>query len=70
MNIDRKDWQKASGGLVEDDHGNLWRIAGFIDSPAVVLNPLNDECRHQKTIIMGSALSNEYHWLRREPSEA
>jgi hypothetical protein len=40
MNIDRKDWQKASGGLVEDDHGNLWRIAGFIDSPAVVLNPI------------------------------
>ncbi len=68
MNIPHEEWQEAAGGLVQDAQGHLWRIVGFIDRPAVLLNPVTTQeevdraepPRPQMTVIMGSPVSEEY----------
>jgi hypothetical protein len=64
MEIKQDDWQDASGSYVQDTTGRLWRIIGFIDRPAVILDPVAgddqfDERRRQ-TVIMGSLQSQEF----------
>lgn len=65
MNIKHDEWAEASGGYVQDTTGKLWRIIGFIDHPAVILDPvaevsdLYDE-RQRQTVIMGSVQSEEF----------
>lgn len=73
MKIAREDWPAASGGIVEDDDGRLWRILGFIDQPAVVLAPIIEgdrpagqpDDRHQVVEILGCPNSERFHRLVR-----
>jgi len=65
MNIPQSEWAEASGSLVQDANGKLWRIIGFIDRPAVLLDPVElvgeeESDRSRQTLIMGSPLSREY----------
>jgi hypothetical protein len=40
VKIAKEDWAAASGSIVQDAEGRLWRIVGFIDEPAVILDPV------------------------------
>lgn len=73
MNISPDDWKAASGSYVEDDSGELWRLIGFIDRPAMILSPIKMagaphaqlDGRSQMTVIMGSEQSKQFHLLKR-----
>ncbi len=78
MNIPPQEWQDASGKLVEDDSGKLWRIIGFIDKPTVILEPVKlqghpmqqADDRQRAYEVMGSETSKRFHRLGRLPSPA
>lgn len=69
MKIAREDWPTASGGIVQDTDGRLWRIVGFIDQPAVVMEPVIErdvahaDDRRQIVEIMGCPNSERFHRL-------
>ena len=73
LDIPREEWAEASGSYVEDNSGRLWRIIGFIDSPTVILDPVNI-CNHdsiepervRQYLVMGSRNADEFHRLRRD----
>ena len=73
MEIPRDEWAEASGKLVEDDEGHLWRIIGFIDQPTVILAPVKTAASSMQRIddrttayeVMGSPNSKRYHRLVR-----
>lgn len=70
LTIPHDQWAEASGGLVEDDRGGLWRIVGFIDRPAVMLDPVKlageDDDRQRQVLVMSAPITAEYHRLVRE----
>jgi hypothetical protein len=71
VNIPHSEWPEAAGKLVQDDRGGLWRIIGFIDRPAVILDPVvivgeNEDDRTRQTLIMDSPLSREFRRLVQE----
>lgn len=71
MNIPPEQWAEASGGYVVDGQGRLWQIIGFIDRPAVILDPVrtrdgNDQ-RQRETIVMGAPVSDHYTRLVPQP---
>jgi hypothetical protein len=67
VKIQRDDWGRASGSLVIDGNAQLWRIVGFIDQPAVILDPVRiegqDDKRQRDTVIMGCVNSEDLTWL-------
>lgn len=73
MNIPHEKWSQASGGYVLDAQGKLWRIVGFIDRPAIVLDPVRisdpaedapaGDVRQRETVIMGTPHSKDFQWL-------
>jgi hypothetical protein len=71
MEIKREDWEEASNGIVEDRHGGLWRIIGFLDRPTVILDPVRPSAPMKELmpdrqyVVMGSPVSDDYFWLRR-----
>ena len=77
MNIPRNEWQDASGKLVEDDNGQLWRVIGFIDQPTVILEPVKlqgnpmqqTDTRQRAYEVMGSETSKRFHRLVRKGAD-
>lgn len=59
-------YSAASGSYVQDEQGQLWQIVGFIERPAVILDPIPAEPapgelgRQRQTIVMGSPLSEKF----------
>jgi hypothetical protein len=71
MRIPKDRWEEASNGIVRDKRGELWRIIGFIDRPAVIMRAIDPEADRQELVmIMGSPISDGYEWLvpYREPN--
>lgn len=68
MNILPEDWQSTSGTYAQDRAGDVWRIIGFIDRPAVILERLGEASPPvRETVIMGSPHSKE--WVRLIPEK-
>lgn len=72
MEIREEDWAEASGGVAQDGHGGIWRIIGFINQPAVILEPVDMLAQEmsgggQRAVIMGTEHSENWAWLRRQP---
>jgi hypothetical protein len=72
VRIPHDEWSEASGKLVEDDDGKLWRIIGFIDQPTVILDPVmihgETDLRTRAYEVMGSLNSKRFHRLVRTPT--